>query len=205
MDGSWVQIPEYISATRIRPSPVGLSLNVRVLQACHITGIQLHFSPTISDGMRCQLWWWNVAALTNYHITLAFGLFLVQFGLQLNLMERQCISDNYISFYSARSVLHLGLCLGSSPVQVLLILNCCCKIMPGGVIHLYFKEKNGVLPKKGAVPIRGAVPIFVFAGKNHRTAIALTPPSNQRVLQYTIWCSEALLLHVRPRLDAFEG
>jgi len=35
--------------------------------------------------------------------------------------------------------------------------------MPGGVIHLYFKEKkNGVVPKKGAVPIRGAVPIFLM-------------------------------------------
>ena len=35
--------------------------------------------------------------------------------------------------------------------------------MPGGVIHLYFKEKNnGVVPKKGAVPIRGAVPIFAM-------------------------------------------
>jgi len=55
MDGRGVRIPEDISPTRIRPSPVGLSLNVRVLQACHITGSQLHFSPTVSDGMRCQL------------------------------------------------------------------------------------------------------------------------------------------------------
>ena len=111
--------------------------------------------------MRCQLWWWNVAALTNYHITLAFGLFgWIWIAAQL---DGEAMYFWQLSFYSARSVLHLGLCLGSSPVQVLLVLNCCCKIMPGGVIHLYFKEKkNGVVPKKGAVPIRGAVPIFLM-------------------------------------------